>query len=221
MRRFVINSLKKILKLVKGKSCPPDSSETDKFYLSCPVSSFLLPGTVFDFRTDIENRIYIKMGDKNIIRATFTFETETGFISIGNNVHIGGVHFICKSQIVIENDVTMAWGITIYDHNSHSIYWEERKDDNHQCYEDYMNCHGNNIANKNWNYVMSSPIVIKSKVWIGFNVIILKGITIGEGAIIGAGSVVVKDVEAWTIVGGNPARVIKRINSSNKFSIDN
>ena len=40
---------------------------------------------------------------------------------------------------------------------------------------------------------------------------ILKGVTVGEGAVVGAGSVVVKDVRPWTIVGGNPAREIKEI----------
>ena len=43
------------------------------------------------------------------------------------------------------------------------------------------------------------------------NVIILKGVTIGEGAIIGAGSVVTHDIPAWTIAAGNPAKVIKKI----------
>lgn len=45
----------------------------------------------------------------------------------------------------------------------------------------------------------------------GFNVGILKGVTIGKGAIIGAGSVVTKDVEPFTIVAGNPAKIIKRL----------
>ena len=43
------------------------------------------------------------------------------------------------------------------------------------------------------------------------NCIILKGVTIGEGAIVGAGSVVTKDVPAWTVVAGNPARVVKKL----------
>ena len=55
------------------------------------------------------------------------------------------------------------------------------------------------------------PIIIKDKVWLGANVTICPGVTIGEGAIIAAGAVVTKDVEPRTIVGGVPAKFIKRI----------
>lgn len=54
------------------------------------------------------------------------------------------------------------------------------------------------------------PVVIGNDIWIGARVIILPGIQIGDGAIIGAGSVVTKNVEKYTIVAGNPAKVIKR-----------
>jgi maltose O-acetyltransferase len=53
------------------------------------------------------------------------------------------------------------------------------------------------------------PIVIKDDVWIGERAIILPGVTIGCGAIVGAGAVVTKDVPDWCVVGGNPAKVIK------------
>ena len=65
---------------------------------------------------------------------------------------------------------------------------------------------------KNWENVKSAPIKIKDKAWIGFNSIILKGVTIGEGAIVGAGSVVTKDVADYTIVAGNPAVVVGNTN---------
>lgn len=53
------------------------------------------------------------------------------------------------------------------------------------------------------------PVVIEDDVWIGANVIILPGIRIGKGSIIGAGSVVTKSVEPYSVVGGNPAHCIK------------
>lgn len=53
------------------------------------------------------------------------------------------------------------------------------------------------------------PIVIGKDVWIGANVLILAGRTIGDGAVVAAGSVVTKDVPPFTIVGGNPARVLR------------
>ena len=54
------------------------------------------------------------------------------------------------------------------------------------------------------------PIVIQDNVWIATGAIILPGVTIGEGAVVGAGAVVTKDVEPWTVVGGNPAKFIKK-----------
>ena len=67
------------------------------------------------------------------------------------------------------------------------------------------------IRNKDWGCVNSQPIVIEDDAWIGMNCIILKGVTVGRGAVVGAGSVVTKDVPPWTLVAGNPARVIKEL----------
>jgi acetyltransferase-like isoleucine patch superfamily enzyme len=60
--------------------------------------------------------------------------------------------------------------------------------------------------------VPSLPIHIQRNVWIGFDACVLPGITIGEGSIVGARSVVTEDVAPYTIVGGNPASLIRRIN---------
>lgn len=58
--------------------------------------------------------------------------------------------------------------------------------------------------------LVTKPITIKDNVWIATGAIVLPGVTIGEGAVVAAGAVVTKDVEPWTVVGGNPAKFIKK-----------
>lgn len=186
----------------------PQPGSHEKF-VSIDPSTILLNGLSLRFDTWQENRKYVQIGRLCMINANFIFESEKGQIAIGNNVQMGGVTLISRTMISIGNDVTMAWGITIYDHNSHSIYWEDRCLDNRQAYEDYLRYAGKSVMNKNWEKVSSRPIRIEDKVWIGFDVTILKGVTIGEGAVIGAKSVVTKDVPPWSVAAGNPAKVVK------------
>ena len=58
--------------------------------------------------------------------------------------------------------------------------------------------------------LVTRPITINDNVWIATGAIVLPGVTIGEGAVVGAGSVVTKDVEPWSVVAGNPAKFIKK-----------
>jgi len=64
-------------------------------------------------------------------------------------------------------------------------------------------------ANYNWKALEASPAIIGNDVWVGYGVIIMSGVNIGDGAIIAAGSVVVKNVEPYTIYAGVPAKKIK------------
>ena len=57
----------------------------------------------------------------------------------------------------------------------------------------------------------SLPVVIEDDVWLGMNVTVLKGVTIGSGSVVAAGSVVVKDIPPHSLAAGNPAKVIKAI----------
>ena len=61
---------------------------------------------------------------------------------------------------------------------------------------------------------ISKPILVEDEVWIGCGAIILQGVTIGRGAVVTAGAVVNKDVDSFTVVGGVPAKIIKRIDPS-------
>jgi galactoside O-acetyltransferase len=71
-----------------------------------------------------------------------------------------------------------------------------------------------NGGKHDWSTTESAPIKISKGAWIGARSMILKGVTIGKGAVVGAGSVVTKDVPDWTVVAGNPARVVKVIKKS-------
>ena len=155
--------------------------------------------------------VRVWIGNDCLLGCTFVFESERGKIKIGSRTFInGGTHLISRSEILIGDDVTIAWGVWIYDHDSHSLDWRLRVEDIRRQNEDFYS--GRDfIANKEWSCVNTAPIQICDKAWIGMNAIILKGVTIGEGAIVGAGAVVTHDVPAWTVVAGNPAREVKKI----------
>ena len=162
-------------------------------------------------------RKYLVIGNDSIVSGNFIFESSVGKIIIGNHSYVGGGTFISRSSIEIGDNVTIAWGGTFYDHDSHSIDYMKRRKDIDDELNDIRN--GRNfIANKDWSGVSSKPIKICSDAWIGMNVIILKGVTVGEGAIVGAGSVVTKDVPAWTVVAGNPAIVVKKLNNDENIN---
>lgn len=157
-----------------------------------------------------EGRKYLKIGDNSIVSGDFIFESKEGFISIGDRTFIGGSTFISRNSIFVGNNVHIAWGGVIYDHDSHSLSYEERRNDFDNQLNDVKNDRSS-VYSKDWSTVKSAPIVIKDDAWIGMNVIILKGVSIGFGSIVGAGSVVTHDVPDWTVVAGNPATIVKHL----------
>ena len=173
-------------------------------------SAILLYSAYFDYRTEEESkRIFID--EESMIGCNFIFESDSGVIKIGKRTFINaGTNIISINEIEIGDDVTIGWNIYIYDHDSHSLDYRFRKDDIERQREDFY-ANRNFIFSKDWSTVKSAPVKICNKVWIGFNAIILKGVTIGEGAIVAAGAVVTKDVPAWTVVAGNPATIVKKI----------
>lgn len=144
---------------------------------------------------------HLSVGENSIIAGRITFDNPQGRIKFGKRCYFGSSLLVCHTGIDIGDDVIISWGVTIVDHNSHSLNWNERKED----VADWMK------GEKDWDAVIVDPVKIEDKVWIGFGANILKGVTIGEGAVIAAGAMVTKDVAPFTVVAGNPAKIIKNL----------
>lgn len=143
----------------------------------------------------------LSIGAGSIVDATFSFERPGARIVIGTGTFIGRSTLVAAREVQVGNDVLISWDVTIVDHDSHSIRFSERRND----VRDWRD------GQKNWEHVSDAPVIIGHKAWIGFGAKILKGVTIGEGAIVGAGAIVTKNVPEWTVVAGNPARVIREL----------
>jgi acetyltransferase-like isoleucine patch superfamily enzyme len=172
-------------------------------------STRLENGFGVDFLTAPEDRLYVSVGEQGMLNMNIVFESRQGTVRIGDRAYIGGGTIICRESVTVGDDVTMAWGVSIYDHNSNAFDWRQRAKTVKHFYENYgkPGCY----EAIDWTGVGSGPIVIEDKVWIGFDAVILKDVRIGEGAIIGARAVVTRDVEPYTVVAGNPARMVRRI----------
>jgi acetyltransferase-like isoleucine patch superfamily enzyme len=112
-------------------------------------------------------------------------------INIGNDVGISGSSIVAMDSIVIKDRVLIGSGTLIIDNDLHPI--------------------GIHKETQTPEIVMAKPITIESDVFIGARAIILKGVTIGCGSIVGAGSVVTKNVPPHSVVGGNPARLLRKV----------
>lgn len=125
-----------------------------------------------------------------------------GKITIGEHCQIGfDCKILCANSISFGDYVILADNITVCDNNNHPVNPQDRA-------LIYMKTSWDSEY-RGWKYSQSSPIIIANNVWIGSNVRICKGVTIGEGAIIAACSVVTKNVPANSIAAGNPAKIVK------------
>jgi acetyltransferase-like isoleucine patch superfamily enzyme len=102
-------------------------------------------------------------------------------VTVGEYSMLNGPRIICDNEIIIGAHCLIAWNVILMD-----TYRAPRDSS-------------------------SRPIRIANNVWIGFDAIILPGVSIGEGAVVGARSVVRENVPAYSIVAGNPARIVGRV----------
>lgn len=149
-----------------------------------------------------EHGVSVRVGRESNVEGRIVLERSGARVSIGSRTHVGGGTLIdAAEEITIGDDVLVAFEVLFMDHNSHALRFSERKHD----VTEWMR------GRKSWSNVAMRPIRVCDKAWIGARAIILKGVTVGEGGIVAAGSVVTHDVPAWSIVGGNPARVIREL----------
>lgn len=128
------------------------------------------------------------------LQGAFFTDSPNAKIKIGDNVGMSSTRIWIHDSLTIGNNVKIGGGVLLIDTDCHPINYIIRR--------------ASNEGTK------SSPIIIEDDVWIGAQSIVLKGVTIGAHSIIGAGSVVTKDIPADCIAGGNPCKVIKYQNDS-------
>jgi len=125
----------------------------------------------------------IVQGDFAIYTGFHISVSEGATLTLGQGYINNHVVIDCFESITIGKNVVISKGVTIRDSDNHAI---------------------------NGNSNISAPILIDDDVWIGVNATILKGVKIASGAVIAAGAVVTRDVEKNTLVGGVPAKLIKK-----------
>lgn len=127
---------------------------------------------------------------------------DNGEIVIGNNVGMSHAILCSRKKILIEDDVLLGGGVKCFDNDFHSLYYQNR------------------IKSPDLD-IRKGTIIIRKGAFIGAHSIILKNVVIGEYSVVGAGSVVTKDIPPYEVWAGNPARFIKKIGGLNESNIAN
>jgi acetyltransferase-like isoleucine patch superfamily enzyme len=146
----------------------------------------------------------IEIGANSIVRAELFVFPHSGSIRIGEWCFIGPQsHVWSAASVTIGDRVLISHQVNIHDTNGHSLNASLR---HQQFVEIATSGHPINPVD-----IAADPVTIGNDAWIGFGSSILKGVTIGEGAVIAARSVVTDDVEPWTVVAGFPARPVRKL----------
>lgn len=146
-----------------------------------------------DPRLDLCKKLFGRVGKNLWIQPPFHCDYGKN-IFLGDNVYINfGCIFLDVAKVTLGSNVFLGPNVQIYT-ATHLLIAEER----------------------NQGLESGKPITIQDNVWIGGSVVLCPGVTIGEGSVIGAGSVVTKDIPARVVAVGNPARVIRPVSETDK-----
>jgi maltose O-acetyltransferase len=143
----------------------------------------------------------ITVGDNCWIAGQLLVFPHGGRIRMGSFCYVGeDTRIWSAEEIAIGDRVFIAHGVNVHDNDAHSLSAAER----HRHFRELVTAGRASFTED----VRAGRVVIGNDVWVGFNATVLKGVTIGDGAIVGAGAVVVRDVEPYAVVAGNPAVVV-------------
>ncbi len=143
----------------------------------------------------------VTIGASSLFHGEIIVIAPSGQVNIGEFSFIGpGAKLWSMDSIKIGNRVQVSHGVQIFDNNSHSMSASERGMRFHE-----LRTQGRHLQREN---VSHKPVKIEDDAWIGFNAAIMKGVTVGRGAIVAAGAIVTHDVPDFEVVAGNPARKI-------------
>jgi acetyltransferase-like isoleucine patch superfamily enzyme len=159
------------------------------------------------FRSQAPGAVQIGRGSSVYLGVMFDLGPKAR-VKLGEYVLMNGARIICDSEITIGDHSLISWNVVLMD--SYRLPLESAK--RRAALEEAAGTAPRRVAAD----VVALPIRIGANVWIGFDCCVLPGVTIGEGAVVGARSVVTQDVPAYTIVAGNPARVVREIDGEER-----
>ncbi len=149
---------------------------------------------------DARQRVVIHSGA--VVRGVLRNEPH-GRIEIGDGAYLGdGTLLSSAREIVIGAGTLLAHGVQVFDNDTHPLDPKERA----RHFRMILGLEPVGSVE-----VPAAPVRIGQQCWIGMNAMIMKGVTLGDETVVAAGSVVVSDVPARVLVGGNPARVIRSL----------
>jgi acetyltransferase-like isoleucine patch superfamily enzyme len=126
-----------------------------------------------------------------------------GCVRLGEYALVHGARIICETEVTIEDYALISWNVVLMDSYRLPLAPEARRD---------IVRHVPEMTPRRIEPALPGrPVRIGRAAWIGFDSSVLPGVTVGEGAVVGARSVVASDVEPFTIVAGNPARLVRRL----------
>ena len=144
----------------------------------------------------------IRLGKGVIIDGILECYTK-GELIINDYTYIGRSRIFAAQKVEIGKGVLISDHVVIMDSDLHPLSAKKRFND--------MRNWNKGVFPDVYTNIESRPVILGDYVWVSANSVILKGVTIGEGSIIGAGSIVTKDIPPYTIVAGNPAKIIREI----------